>query len=202
MAKPKFASLTAGLLARKGEAHPAAETFAAMAAVSSPTAAGVGLVRDPLSYKKAPELSLQDELEWMTTVAPASEGPVHSQDSETDDAVPPSARIVERPRIRTLFAMEPPAANIEALLKRIAKSPKNHPGPSEIPATSGRRVAVTVRLDEAGYLRLKLAGLRYHRTSQNIIMKALEAYLTALGVEPVDDGDFASFKFSLPKRPD
>ena len=51
------------------------------------------------------------------------------------------------------------------------------------------RTAVSVRLDDARYLRLKLAGARFHRTSQDIVSRAIDAYLTALGTEPVGEDD-------------
>ncbi len=49
-----------------------------------------------------------------------------------------------------------------------------------------RRTAVTVRLDETRYLRLKLTGARLHRTNQDILTAALDAYLAVLGVEEIE----------------
>lgn len=196
MAKPKFASLTAGLLARKGEAHPAADSFAAMAAVTP--FSGAGLVREPADQKPR-ELTLQDELEWMTTFGPAFEPSVYPAPDRGVDPAP--TRAVELPRLHPAPALEPQTASVEALLKRIGKPAKpHHTKGHEETHTQGRRVAVTVRLDEPRYLRLKLTGLRFHRTSQDLVTTALDAYLTALGIEPVTEADLKALRIS-PVKP-
>jgi hypothetical protein len=53
---------------------------------------------------------------------------------------------------------------------------------SDLPvAASGRRKAMTVRLDAARHRRLKLAGVYYGRSCQDLMVGALDAYLAQLG---------------------
>lgn len=184
MAKVRFASLTAGLLARKGEAHPAAESVSAMAGHAH-SVKPLGLLREPHPLQ-SPEMSLQDELDWMTSTGPSLSPP----------QAPGSP-----PRLRTVphaSRAEAPSTEVNALLKRIGKAPVRH---AETDPSPARRVAVTVRLDEARYLRLKLTGLRLHRTSQDLLTKALDAYLTALGVDPVSERDLQILKGAPFKDP-
>lgn len=44
--------------------------------------------------------------------------------------------------------------------------------------TTGKRTAVTVRLTDAEYRRLKLYSLEHRQSNQDIIVAALDAYLT------------------------
>ena len=44
-------------------------------------------------------------------------------------------------------------------------------------AARAKPVAVTVKLDEARYQKLKMLGLTTRRSSQDIIVQALDAYL-------------------------
>lgn len=46
-----------------------------------------------------------------------------------------------------------------------------------IPKGTAGTVAVTVRLDDARYQRLKMHGVRERRTNQQILVAALDAYL-------------------------
>jgi len=48
-----------------------------------------------------------------------------------------------------------------------------------IPKGIAGTVAVTVRLDQARYERLKMHGVRERRTNQQILVAALDAYLAA-----------------------
>jgi len=57
---------------------------------------------------------------------------------------------------------------------------------SEVPAPESapvRRHGVTVRLDGPRYRRLMVVSGRYGRTYQDILARALDVYMTALGVE-------------------
>jgi hypothetical protein len=77
--------------------------------------------------------------------------------------------------------------------------------PSPAPAEDGprlhHRTAVTVRLDEPSYLRLKLTALGYHRTYQDILARALDAYLTALGIEKIDEQSAERWRARLSHSP-
>jgi hypothetical protein len=45
------------------------------------------------------------------------------------------------------------------------------------------RVALTLRLDRERHRRLRIFGARHERTSQEVILKALDAYLAACGAD-------------------
>ncbi|MBB5518247.1 hypothetical protein [Amphiplicatus metriothermophilus] len=144
----KFASLTAALLARKGEAEPALEPFAhARVAASTARQMAPGETH-ALDRKAAP-------VDRPAARAPA--GHAHPAPFATADA-----RSEEPKR----FAENCPR-------ERIAKSPK--------------RAAVTFRMSVHDFLRLKLASAELERSSQDIIIDAIEAYLNEQGVERLDD---------------
>ena len=205
MVKARFASLTAGLLARKGEAHPAANSFAAIPGFSAPVFDGPqkGLVRELAGAAKPAEPTLQEELDWMTTIGPA---PVTVRSDPVPAPRRPETVMVAKPilspRLVTVAPSATPIGNGQikgaaALLRRVGKAPTPVAVPTAPPAAPvGRRVHVTVRLDEARYVRLKIGALRMHRTGQDILTRALDAYLTALGIEPVTEADLETLRAS------
>lgn len=54
-------------------------------------------------------------------------------------------------------------------------------GPSRPKAANDQRVALTVRLDPVRHMRLKIFAARRRCTSQEVMIKALDAYLRANG---------------------
>jgi hypothetical protein len=52
-------------------------------------------------------------------------------------------------------------------------SPPSPSPPAKAPAESETRVAVTVRMDQATYVRLKSMGARIHKSNQDILLDAL-----------------------------
>jgi hypothetical protein len=155
MTKAKFASLTAGLLARKGEAQPATPAH------------GFALLRD---LSRGPE------------AAPQS-GAGHNIFKE--ERMPPIRRdcVEALPRGETqarslhVVAADHGAQAVHTVAVHMAQ---------DNALVHKRRTAVTVRLDEARYLRLKLTGARLHRTNQDLLTAALDTYLAALGVEDIE----------------
>lgn len=163
MSKPKFAPLTPGLLARKGEAIPTAHSALMQAAAW----AEVAQPHDHLPPKQGAPHDLSALIERRTqrpapvAEAPASEArPLHVLRMAASQQAPAFG---QRGRAAPMRQTVPPAADHRL-----------------------HRTAVTVRLDEARYVRLKLTSIRYGRTYQDILTRALDAYLTALGVEQVD----------------
>lgn len=138
----KFASLTAGLLARKGEAEPALEPFA--------HARVAGTSARQMAPGERHALDRKDQAGLLRT--PAFErAPVRSAPKASEDR---------------RFAEDCPR-------ERIATSPK--------------RAAVTFRMSVHDFLRLKLASAELERSSQDIILEAIETYLDAHDVERLDD---------------
>jgi hypothetical protein len=155
MSKPKFASLTAGLLARKGEAAPAAPAH------------GFALLR---GFTRAPES------------APAPEPNIFREERlppvrrDCVEALPPeSARAHKESAPQRFRIVAEPAASLPHTVALRLPDGAHAPRP--------HRTAVTVRLDEARYLRLKLTGARFHRTNQDLLTAALDHYLGALGMD-------------------
>jgi hypothetical protein len=157
MSKPKFASLTAGLLARKGEAQPAAPHH------------GFALLRGP---SRAPEAAPERNI-------------------LKDERIPS----VRRDCVETLpgAGEAPPRGAGPARSFRIVAADAAHAARTvalhvahDNPGAARKRTAVTVRLDETRYLRLKLTGARLHRTNQDLLTGALDTYLAALGVEDIE----------------
>jgi hypothetical protein len=169
--KTKFAALTAGLLARKGEALPSAHSAFTLA-------------------------SAYDEAATM-----------HEHHAQRPATAHDLGALIERARPQGVPAVahaEPVAAAPEVLPEAAAVPPPPLPPrafglrnvlppPHERQALPHRR-AVSVRLDDARYLRLKLAGWHFHRTSQDILTRALDLYLTAIGAEEVQDEDLARWR--------
>lgn len=152
MSKPKFASLTAGLLARKGEAAPAAPSH------------GFALLR---GLSRGPES------------APAPEHNIFK-----DERVPPlrrdCAEALPREKDAATTSFRVVASDHGANAHTVAVHLPHHE------KAARKRTAVTVRLDETRYLRLKLTGARLHRTNQDLLTAALDAYLAALGVDDIE----------------
>ena len=201
MTKSKFAALTAGLLARKGEAAPSAHS-AFMQAVAW---AQVAQPHDHPPQKSAAPHDLGALIERAPKAAPppisAPPDPMPSFAPLTHPTPSPAPEIRPSQIVRGSF---PPAPSF-GLRGRVPPSAPPAPRAVHAPVAEEawsavhriHRTAVTVRLDEARYLRLKLTGMRYQRTYQDILTRALDAYLTALGIEQVDDRNVESWRARL-----
>jgi hypothetical protein len=63
-------------------------------------------------------------------------------------------------------------------LRRPVPEPSRRPGPAQ-----DDRVALTLRLDRARYTRLKILAARRARSGQELLLRALDAYLEACAVD-------------------
>lgn len=174
MSKPKFASLTAGLLARKGEAVPTAQPFASLVPAlptdmpepepmpSRPAAGGglAALIQRARPPAPLAEVAPQPE----RTVQPATVPAQRPAPIETSPVAPPPE--ASRPRVLPFGRRH--AANTED---------------AESKSAICRRHGVTVRLDGPRYRRLMVVSVRYGRTYQDILARALDVYMTALGID-------------------
>lgn len=168
-AKP-FASLSSGLLARKGQAKPAMrpQGFVGMSPVPS----------DDLGWNDMGYDGGYDGMPPMEAV-PAPFQASAQVPMQAD--VPPVVR--QREMLGERFSASEPAAEAEAAppvavrpvsdgtLKRIGRETK---------AKKGAKAAFTLRLDTDRHLRLRLASAVTNRSAQNIVSDALDAYLGAL----------------------
>jgi hypothetical protein len=177
----RFASLTAGLLARKGEAKPALEPFAnARMAPGSAREMGRG------------ERHMLDRRVNGETVAQAS---------RTKDAAPlkpaphwelPHANeLQDAHRLADFDAPRPiarPAARHHDDHQAAHACEDGAAGEANCPRRSfSRRAAVAVRMSTQDYLRLRLAAAELEISAHDIVIAALDAYLDEKGVERFDE---------------
>lgn len=180
MSEPRtFASLSSGLLARKGAAKPAMrpQGFGQM---------GMGLEDlgwNDMGYAAgAPEFDPQpQEIERVpskiSALTPAPRGAVE------EEPAPP--QVVEQQRaIAASFADEEPveAEEPQATAAVVPMAPRRRAAPArakdKMPARA--KAAFTLRLDPDRHLRLRLAGAVTRRSAQQIVSEALDNFLETL----------------------
>lgn len=151
MAEPKsFASLTSGLLARKGSAQPAMRR--------QPIAGfGGGASSNPGEH--------HDDLGWNDMG--------HAVPPPTD--IRPFAGLT--PMAHSSPASVPPVVSERVeLARRVARSPRIAK-PVATTDTQTRKAAFTLRLDGDRHLRLRLACAVQRRSAQQIVIEALDEFL-------------------------
>lgn len=261
MTKARFASLTAGLLARKGEAAPPAALF--NKAPSGPPKSPAqfddvspemqdrieSIVRNPnapSNWTQPPAdpdegsepLDLDSDYDMgdqrsdektsaalggnergaqgtTTLVSESRQHAVAERQSEnalfsrvTPVITPRFGRRVEPkgrdepkeslPTNKVLISMRPKKMRVEEVKSKAANRTLIV---SKAAAPETRRTAITLRLDEVRYLRLKYAGAHLGKTSQAILETALDAYLTSLGDEFTHDTEWLRKTVSIIKKP-
>jgi len=204
MSKSKFAALTAGLLARKGEASPSAHSAfmqaAAWAEVTHP--------HEHPHHKTGVPHDLSELIERAPRPAPASTPAAAPVSASVPPPVPAAsldAAPAPAPASRSFHVVRSSVPAVQPFGMRGRVPPAQAPRMSHLPvapaddgwSATHRSHRTTVRLDEARYLRLKLTAARYHRTHQDILTRALDAYLTALGIEQVDEKNVDHWRVRL-----
>ena len=167
----RFAALTAGLLARKGEAEPAMDVFSHARV-------------DPVSARQMEPGERHD-----INRQAAGEGHAAQIDpiSDAGDV---------REEWRRVKPVNAPKTAVEDAPRMAPKQPTRAPEPQKefaenCPrqkiAISAKRAAVTFRMSVHDFLRLKLASAELEVPSQDIILTAIEGYLDVKGVERLDN---------------
>ncbi|HEY1125102.1 MAG TPA: hypothetical protein VGE65_05680 [Sphingobium sp.] len=176
------ASLTSGLLARRGDARPA-------------------MRRQAVSHLHLP-LTAHDDLGWndhgeededtrptvtsLGLTPPDQRAFVEEQDDFGGDDVEVYVEDQE-----PLSALSPITRHLEAIAQRLTtvgrdtsskpisiRMPSPKPKkPKADPGLSGRKAAFTLRLDGERHLRLRLLSALTHRSSQQLLLEALDALL-------------------------
>lgn len=166
MGQPKpFASLSSGLLARKGQAKPA---------MRPQGFSGFGAVSEAI-----------DDLGWNDMGQPVTPSPVVPVPADAPAAPVPDV-IRQREALKDEFEapLEPVAvvAPVPAAPKRrsTAKAPVPAKIAASVAAAAGRKAAFTLRLDAPRHLRLRLASALANRSAQQIVTQALDAYLKTM----------------------
>ena len=150
MMEPKpFASLTAGLLARKGTARPA-------------------MRRAYVPGMTAPSLpsSVQDDLGWNDM------GETHAP--QVTPPAPPPLTVVKSDGAVVQNEARPPVPEITPPKPNPTKAARS--SATEQPARA-TKAAFTLRLDPERHLRLRLACAMNHRSAQQVVTEALDAFL-------------------------
>ncbi|NOX82850.1 MAG: hypothetical protein GXP06_07670 [Alphaproteobacteria bacterium] len=154
------ASLTAGLLARKGEAAPA---------VDAEAHAGVDIAK--LNLKPAREAPRAVSQKAIETLYPMNANSAAAAAAPTpypqDRADQPPANWTIPPRVRSRL--------VRRNLRR------------ETAIEGDRRATVTFRMPAKDFVRLRFASRDFEMSCQSIILDALGAYLDGNDVEPVSE---------------
>ena len=185
MSEPKpFASLSSGLLARKGQARPAMRPqgftggYASLAGIEDLGWNDMGHIPEPMA--DVHPLHEDDQIQ------PPPEGvpPVLAQrhalkqefepvveevtDEETDVSIEAPVETLVTAPIPVLETFEPRPVSVAAA-SRIARATQHK-----------HKAAFTLRLDEERHLRLRLASAVSGRSAQQIVTGALDAFLESL----------------------
>jgi hypothetical protein len=151
-----LASLSSGLLARKGQARPAMRPQ------------GFGGFGGPSGAL--------DDLGWNDMgEAPAStQAPAPAAELPAEAPVPPVLRERE--------ALEQAVAAVPAPVVEQAPAPlaPTQPRIARAPVTRGPKAAFTLRLDADRHLRLRLASATQNRSAQLLVTEALDQFLATL----------------------
>jgi hypothetical protein len=181
MSEPKpFASLSPGLLARKGAARPAMRpqlmplTYEDQRRMGFTPAALVAAAPEDLNFGHGGE----EDLGWndMGHDIPVADGPAPAADvvAIAADPLPEPTQPEVLRQIESLAgAMQTPA--VEAVEAAEAASTNRRQRGSAL--KDGRRAAFTLRLDAERHLRLRLACTIDNRSAQLLVVEALDRFL-------------------------
>jgi hypothetical protein len=173
MAEPKpFASLSSGLLARKGQAKPAMrpQGFSSFGAMTN---GHDDLGWNDMGFEPPQPSTVVDEV-VQGAVSPADLPPVLRERVELAEELsavtPASADLSPMP----LLAKKPTAS-------KPAKRQALDSGPAKTPAVArGSKAAFTLRLDADRHLQLRLACAVQNRSAQQLVTAALDQYLQSI----------------------
>jgi len=191
-----FASLSSGLLARKGQARPAMR----------PQGFGFNTGLDDLGWNDmghdaAPRpvtARLPANLAGPATPAPmpvAVPPVVRQQEEIAREFAEPAEPVVEAPVVEIVAEAPAPVAPRPRVAPKTAKAPKaavSAPKGVAKPG-EGRKAAFTLRLDAERHLRLRLACAVQNRSAQLLVTDALDQWLDSLP-------DVARLAASLPAQ--
>ena len=202
-AEPKpFASLSSGLLARKGAARPAMrpQGFGQMGAGLEdlgwndlgfePPKPAATPIRDDEHDGFGEEVPAQPMRNPLAALTPIG-SPVHDQQAEIEDRFAPDDEAVDEEYDDTAELYEPEAEVEPPVVAAVAEAPAVHPVVARIvPTPAPRRApkarsaagtkgkaAFTLRLDPDRHLKLRLACAVSGRSAQLLVTDALDALL-------------------------
>ena len=186
MAEPKpFASLSSGLLARKGTAKPAMrpQGFGQMGV--SMEDLGWNDMGHSLQPSSAPHVPEPRELPEHVPSSIAALTPSPRLHAEPAPAPAPPPVVVEQQRIiETTFAEAPkpapePAVSVPAP-SAAGRARVKAAATVERSAKGGKKAAFTLRLDGERHLQLRLACALTNRSAQQLVTEALDMFLASV----------------------
>lgn len=165
MSEPRdFASLSSGLLARKGGAKPAMRPQD----TSKFTAGGI-----PIDPHKMEDLGWNDFGHGYSHES-ANGQPVMKQPASKPDEI-------TLPKVGSVDDTDAKAREVPEVVRQVeqlASRINNHRVAPPRAMPEGRRAAFTLRLDAERHFRLKMAGVVLNRSAQMIVTEALDKYLS------------------------
>jgi hypothetical protein len=184
--EPKpFASLSSGLLARKGAARPAMKPqgFGQMGGGNLEDLGWDDMGFEPPKPTEAPRDATHDAFGDDVVEHPRAHpsgltpvnSPVHSQQAELADRL--GTDEVDEEIDETAEIAEPYQAAPAPVVIIPSAAPRRAPTPRSAPGTKGK-AAFTLRLDPARHLKLRLACAVGGRSAQQIVTDALDRLLT------------------------
>ena len=170
--EPRYASLSSGLLARKGAAKPAMRPQGFNHAAGFEDLGWNDMGHEPTDDGFEHELPEHVP----SSIAALTPAPKHVQENEPEV-------VAQQRAIAESFEPEDEAEEIEpveqAAPAEIVPLPKRQPAPKAVVAT-GRKSAFTLRLDAERHLRLRLACAVTGRSAQQIVTSALDALIESI----------------------
>ena len=188
MSDPKpFASLSSGLLARKGAARPAMKPqgFGQMGGGNLEDLGWNDMGFEPPKPAEAPRDAshdafgeeIEDEPKAHPTGLTPVQSPVHTQHAEIADRLGVEDSDEEIDETAEQLESEPaPVAVLPAPAPASAPAPRRAPRPRSAPGSKGK-AAFTLRLDPSRHLKLRLACAVDGRSAQQIVTDALDQLL-------------------------
>ncbi|HEY0270123.1 MAG TPA: hypothetical protein VGC10_03940 [Sphingomonas sp.] len=167
-----FASLTSGLLARKGQARPAMR------------AQGAGFTTG-----KRDDLGWNDMGEDVPAPPPVLPPVIRLSDPQAAMSGETELPAVVRQQAAIAEALAAPAAETVVVAPPAPIAPRNvaptrrakaTPVPAPAPREASRKAAFTLRIESERHLRLRLACAVQNRSAQQIITAALDRFLATL----------------------
>lgn len=185
--EPKpFASLSSGLLARKGAARPAMKPqgFGQMGGGNLEDLGWNDMGFEPPKPADAPRDATHDAFGEDVVEHPRAHptgltpigSPVHDQQAEIEGRLGVDELDEEFDETAEPFDAEPETASVIATAPTPAPTPKRAPKPRSAPGTKGK-AAFTLRLDPARHLKLRLACAVDGRSAQQIVTDAVDRLL-------------------------
>ncbi|SOB87202.1 hypothetical protein SAMN06297144_2326 [Sphingomonas guangdongensis] len=153
------ASLSSGLLARKGQARPAMRPQGFH--TTSMNLEDLGW--NDMGEEAGPVVPLAPIVDTPTKALPAARPPVLVERAELEEAIAPTPAPAPAP-------LPEPTPVSMAVARRLTR---------DVQAKAGK-AAFTLRLDPDRHLRLRLASATRHRSSQALMIDALDALLATL----------------------